>query len=378
MVGGAIFMKTTLVLILLLITVPLFATEIRKEFQVQPGKTVDINLKTGGDIEIEGWNKDIVSIQGYLTANHNEDCEIVAEQNAAGVSIRSHYSGDRDDYNVKGEIKLQVPDRFNVQVESMGGDIRIHGVEGDFDGQTMGGALILSELKGKISLDTMGGKIELTNSDLDGNVSTMGGNVLLENVSGNVKGSSMGGKVIKRGKEISSGQNTSEVDISSMGGALNVDSAPHGANLDTMGGNISVRSASDHVRAKTMGGDIQIDSIDGWVRAETYGGDIVVKMTGDPSQGNREIQLTSLSGDIELTVPQNLAMDLDLELAYTHGKEGRYSIKSDFPLKTKESKEWDNRDGSPRKYIYGSGTVGSGKNRVRISTINGDIIIHKS
>jgi hypothetical protein len=47
-------------------------------------------------------------------------------------------------------------------------------------------------------------------------------------------------------------------------------------------------------------------------------------------------------------------------------------------MKTKESSEWSDRDGSPRKYIHGSGTVGNGKNRIRISTINGDIIIHKS
>jgi len=107
------------------------------------------------------------------------------------------------------------------------------------------------------------------------------------------------------------------------------------------------------------------------------GGDVTVMMTGDPSRGNREVELISYSGDIELAVPDNLAMTLDLELAYTKNKSGRYSIKSDFPVQTKESAEWDYDEGSPRKYIHGSGKVGAGTHRVRIRTINGNIILRK-
>jgi DUF4097 and DUF4098 domain-containing protein YvlB len=203
----------------------------------------------------------------------------------------------------------------------------------------------------------------------------MGGEVLLEEVSGTVTGSSMGGKVIqKKG----AGEGTGEVKISTMGGELNIADAPAGAVLSTMGGDIHVASAKDHVKAKTMGGDIRIDAIDGWVHAETMGGDVQVRMTGDPSRGNREIELISLSGDIELTVPTNLSMNLDVELAYTKGRSGRYSIQSDFPLKTEETEEWDDDDGSPRKYIYGTGTVAGGQHRVRIKTINGNVILKKA
>ena len=38
-----------------------------------------------------------------------------------------------------------------------------------------------------------------------------------------------------------------------------------------------------------------------------------------------------------------------------------------------ESDEWDYDNGSPRKYIWGTATMGDGKHRVKVRTVNGDI-----
>jgi hypothetical protein len=361
----------------LLFTAVAFSAEIHQEFQVEPGKKLNVDLKTGGKIRIEGWNKPVVSMEGYVRGSDGDDTEVQIEQTATGIDVRTRFRGRKDHYDVDAQFDIRVPSRFDIEIDSMGGSVTIHNVEGEFEGSTMGGGLNLSGLKGKISLSTMGGGINLTKSHLDGNVSTMGGQVVIEEVTGNVKGSSMGGKVIHK-KTGTDGKASGEVNISSMGGALNVEDAPEGAELMTMGGNIHIVSAKDHVEAKTMGGDVRIDSVDGWVRAETMGGDIKVTVTGDPLKGKRDVDLVSYSGDIEVTVPSELAMALDLEIAYTKNRSGRYSIKSDFPLKTEESAEWDYDDGSPRKYIHGSGKVGAGTHKVRIRTINGDIILKKS
>ena len=362
----------------LLFTAITFSAEVHQEFQVEPGKKLNIDLKTGGKIRIEGWNKPVVSVDGFIKGSDGDDTEVQVEQTATGVALRTRFRGRKDHYDADGEFDIRVPSRFDVEIDSMGGSVSIQNVEGEFEGSTMGGGLNLSGLKGKISLSTMGGGINLTKSHLDGEVSTMGGQVVIEEVTGNVEGSSMGGKVIHK-KTGADGKTSGEVNISTMGGALNVDEAPKGAKLNTMGGNIHIVSAKDHVDAKTMGGDVRIDSVDGWVRAETMGGDIEVTVTGDPSKGKRDVDLVSLGGDIEITVPSNMAMNLDLEIAYTKNKSGRYSIKSDFPLKTEETDDWDYKDGStPRKYIHGSGKVGAGTHKVRIRTINGDIIVKKS
>jgi hypothetical protein len=239
------------------------ATEVQREFQVEPGKQLRLDLKTGADIRIEGWDKPVFRIDGSLTGD-SDNFDVRIEQTTTGIEVRTRYIGNRRHYDSNGEFDIRVPSRFNVDIDSMGGSVIIRNVEGEFDGSTMGGSLDLSGLKGRISLSTMGGDVTLTKSHLDGQVSTMGGEVLLEEISGTVKGSSMGGKVVQK-KSSGTDSKTGEVEISSMGGALNVQDAPEGAVLSTMGGDIHVVSAGDHVRAKTMGGDIRIDSIDGWV-----------------------------------------------------------------------------------------------------------------
>src|SRR5262249_22046180 len=141
------------------------------------------------------------------------------------------------------------------------------------------------------------------------------------------------GKVILRNtKETASSAPSSEVRIVSMGGEINVDSAPAGADLKTMGGDIHVASASDHVRCHTMGGNIELDSVDGWIDASTMGGDVVAKMTGDPGHNKRDVTIDSKGGDIELTVPANLSMNIDLTVAVTRDHEGEAKIVSDFDL----------------------------------------------
>jgi hypothetical protein len=84
-----------------------------------------------------------------------------------------------------------------------------------------------------------------------------------------------------------------------------------------------------------------------------------------------------MGGNVELTVPEGLSMDVDIELAYTRRHEGRYAIHSDFDLKLEESDNWDNRDGEPRRYLYGTGSIGGGTHRVSIKTTNGDIYLHR-
>ncbi len=124
----------------------------------------------------------------------------------------------------------------------------------------------------------------------------------------------------------------------------------------------------------SMGGGI---AIDGWVRAETMGGDVDVTMVGDPAKGRRDVDLSSKSGDITLIVPADLSMDVHVTLAQTRNAHKTYRIISDFSLDQEESKEWDYDNGTPRKYIYATGSIAAGKNKITIETINGDVYLKK-
>jgi DUF4097 and DUF4098 domain-containing protein YvlB len=162
-----------------------------------------------------------------------------------------------------------------------------------------------------------------------------------------------------------------QVDINTMGGDIDVSDAPAGAEVQTMGGDITIDSVQEFVRAKTMGGDIRIQEADGWVKATTMAGDIQVMVIG-----GHDVELTSMSGEVTLVMPEGADLDIDIELSYTKNSSRKYKIYSDFPIDQSESEKWDYDHGSPRKTI--SGVASGGGNRVVIRTINGNVYLKRN
>ncbi len=363
-------------LLLILPLILIAQNNVKRTFETTPGKRLEVDLTTGGSIEIKGWDKNEVSIAADLRGDE-EDYNLEFKERSWGISVEISFEGRRSS-NGGVSIEVQVPKNYNLELETMGGEINIDGVEGEFSGETMGGEIRLSNLKGTANLTTMGGEIEVSDSELDGQVKTMGGEITLNDVIGDLNASTMGGEVTYRNKKKQDNRkNAKELTISTMGGEINVDDAPGGANVSTMGGEIRIRRARKYVKAKTMGGEIKIDEIDGGVKATTMGGEIRVNMVGNPDEYDRDVVLSSMGGDIELTVPEGLSMDFDIKLTITRRSSDKYKIISDFPINIEESDDWDRSEGSARRYIYGTGKVKDGKNRIRIDTINGDIIIKK-
>jgi len=351
--------------------------DFEKTFQTTAGKKIDIDLKSGGEIHIIGNDKNQVVVRARMRGEDRDELDFNAEESNGSIRVTSEYTGGRHSHNASSDLDIEVPSRFDVNLRTMGGDVSINNVEGEISGETMGGELNLQALKGNIQLTTMGGEVNLEDSTLDGSVKTMGGDVVIRNVSGSVKGSTMGGDVRYENAN-SAGKPKGEVKISSMGGDLNVNDAPEGASLETMGGNIHVRSASKYVEAQTMGGNVELDAVDGWVDATTMGGNVTVRIIGDPTQGKRDVDLSSMAGDIELTVPEGMAMNLDLQIEFDADRSHTPKIISDFPVKTWEE-ESKNSDHGYRhsKVLRGTGQSGNGQHKVHIKTVEGDIIIKR-
>ena len=189
------------------------------------------------------------------------------------------------------------------------------------------------------------------------------------------------------------------VSITRMGGEIDVDDAPHGASLSTMGGDIHIKSVASFAHVKTMGGNIDIDKANGSVDAVSMGGNIVIDKAGgavkastnggnvtvhlvagadDPSSAqHHDVELTSNGGNIELTVPENFPMDVQVTLAYTKTATKAYRIEDNIGLTQHTSSNWDDSEGTPRKYIRAQGVAGNGSNHVVIKTINGDVIVRR-
>ena len=158
---------------------------------------------------------------------------------------------------------------------------------------------------------------------------------------------------------------------SSMGGDLEVKEAPDGASLRTMGGDVRVGTARGHVIAKTMGGNIEVERLYGSLDAGTMGGNVEVHVV----QGGGDIEISSLGGSIEITLPANFSGTFEVELEQDEDGPDN-TIRSDFPLQIRETKKnnWLRPDSD---LVRGTGTVGSGTHRVKITTIGGDIRIRR-
>jgi DUF4097 and DUF4098 domain-containing protein YvlB len=362
----------SLICLIALLAVPAAAAEtVEREFQVRSGDLLEFDLETGGTIKIIGWGRETVTVSARIGGDDADIVNLTVKETNGGVLVATGYREKRNSTSSSIDFEVRIPSVFDVKIDSMGGGVSIEGVDGEFTGKTMGGALTLTDLKGNLMLTTMGGPITLTKSDVDGKVTTMGGKALVEDVFGDVEVKSMGGNVVHRRVTRPNGTSIGDqVQITTMGGNIDVPEAPAGADVHTMGGNITIRSAREYVKAKTMGGDIRIDEVDGWVKATTMAGDVDVTVLG-----GHDIEITSMLGEITLTVPSGVGLDIDIELDYTKNSSRNYRIESDFPLSQQESQDWDYGRGSARKTIRGTGAVGGGGHKVVIRTVNGNVYL---
>ena len=163
--------------------------------------------------------------------------------------------------------------------------------------------------------------------------------------------------------------------IAKMGGDVDVADVPDGGSIKTMGGNVHVARVHDDISIITMGGNVDIDWADASVDAKTMGGNIEATLVKGDSGAAHSITLSSMGGQIILTLPKDYPMTIYVELAYTKDQENKYKISESLGLDESASTHWDYLHGSARRYLYAKGKVGNGQNHVTIKTVNGNIII---
>ena len=154
------------------------------------GGTLELDLDTGGDIDIIGTDDQKVSVHGTLGGRDWQETTIALEEHQGGATLVTRYVGSRAEQTFDNRFSIRVPKRFNVRLESAGGGVHIADVDGTFSGSTGGGKISIEGAQGEAHLSTGGGDVRVTKSKLDGSVSTGGGTVRFEGVSGDIVGSS--------------------------------------------------------------------------------------------------------------------------------------------------------------------------------------------
>ena len=378
-----------------------------RSVRASPGERLFLDLETGGDVSVRGWDESRVQVRVRLAGDDWRDISVDIGRDADGVLVRAQFDRRRRNQSSDNVFEIRVPRRFDVRLRSGGGDLTITDVEGNFDGTSGGGTIVLERLRGRASLSTGGGEIRVDDVNLSGSVSTGGGKVTLSRVSGGLRGSSGSGPVVygdrgesrgrsrddttadlrnvtvrPDGKRITLGtitraEGAPTLHIEKAGGAVDIDEAPGGVVISTGGGDVRVGRSARVVEASTGGGDITIGPVAGSVIAGTGAGTVSVTLV-DAGGEPQNVDIHAGVGPVTLILPRDFDGTFELETAYTRNFRRATEIHSDWQLDEAHSDEWDDRQGTPRRYVRAEGKAGRGRGRVFIKTVNGDIEVRRA
>jgi hypothetical protein len=374
------------------ITPPRADSIFNQSINAQPGGTLILDFPTtGATITVSGWDESRVQVRGTLGGQSWRSTETTLRTVSDGVQLRNVYNGGSNRTGFSHYFDIKVPRRYSVRLKSAGGGITILGLTGMFTGTTGGGEIEIQHTRGRIDLHTGGGDVHVTSSALDGSVGTGGGAVRIEGNDGILNGDSGTGDVITStnttttdGRRVTTNVDTPKgvarfgtkgLQIQRSGGSLSLDDAPNGARLITGGGPIRIGRSAGEVYASTGGGKIEIGPAAGSVIATTGAGDVTVVFSGG---GMHAADITSGLGQVVLVLPDNFSGTLVLETAYTNNLSHKTYIRSDWPLETTETSDWDSSYGTPRRYVRGRKVLGTGGGIVRVRTVNGDVVVRRS
>ncbi len=303
---------------------------VERSFQVSPGGRLTVDSDRGS-IEVRTGDRDVVDIKIERKVKKNGkwsveevlgDFPITFDHSDDGVTIRAKHNQEilrrwgRERNRLRVKFLITVPQRYNVDLKTVGGGISVGDLEGEVRSQTAGGNLQIGKIKGPVWGRTAGGNIEVEGTEGDADVKTSGGKITIGSVEGAVE-------------------------------------------AKTAGGSIHIEKATGSVNAKTAGGSIAVEEVMGSINAKTVGGSVTAYISGQPEE---DCSLETSGGSVTAYLVESIA--LDVEARTTGG-----NVSTDVPVATvvqgKVSK------GRLQGAINGGGPL------LKLRTFGGSIHLHK-
>src|SRR6476661_5802931 len=259
----------------------------------------DVEVETsGGSISVSGVAATEARVEVYITSNNNKEL-------------------------TKEEIQQRLNEKYNLNVSVANNKVTATARQKekitDWKKALNISFKVFVPKNVSTDLSTSGGSISLNN--LSGNLkfSTSGGSLDLDNVSGNVDGRTSGGSIDLRNSK-------DDIDLSTSGGSIDAKNCEGKLRLSTSGGSLDLKDLKGDIRATTSGGGIHGSDIEGELIAHTSGGsihfsDLSCSLETSTSGGNidvsikqigKYIKISNSAGNIDITLPKNKGLDLDL------------------------------------------------------------------
>lgn len=259
----------------------------------QDGNTVSITAKRK-EKRSATWssNSPYLEVRFEITLPKRFDVDV----RTAGGDIRvADLDGKLKARTTSGGITLQHVSG-NLTAEDAGGDILIEGAGGTLSARTTSGAIRVQKVGGKADLSNAGGDIELGEAAEAVTARTTSGSIRMKQVHGAVTASDAGGNIAIARVE-------GEVTASTTSGSIQIGQAlGKSVELTDAGGDIALREVAGSVQAHTTSGSIKIKSAKGRVDASNAGGDILIETAADAVKAETHsgsVRLGSVRGAVE-------------------------------------------------------------------------------
>lgn len=235
-----------------------------RTFKISSGKALIVDSENG-DVTITPWEKDEVEviILGNARARDRMQFSFNASENKVEVKGTRDGSGWSWFSSLELKYEIKVPEYFNLDIHTAGGDIKAGGINGMIRLKTSGGDIWSDRCIGNIEARTSGGDINIFTTDSPVTAKTSGGDIKLE-YSGKNKG----------------------IDLNTSGGDITIKLSPDikaSVDLSTSGGHVSnaeitISNATKMSRNKISG---EINGGGEKLIARTSGGDVELKRLKD-------------------------------------------------------------------------------------------------
>ena len=289
-----------------------FERTVERTFNVSPGGTLTVSTQ-GGDVKVlpgKGDTVHVVATQYFRRADNAaeadeaaRDLEFKIEQNGNDVTADARFPR-RSGWGFGGwppvlvSFTVTVPEQYNVNLRTSGGDIEVGDLTGSARAKTSGGDLELGRINGPVDGSTSGGDIRLKAALDRVHLGTSGGDIDVGDASGDVHLETSGG-------DISVERATGRLRASTSGGDVSVvldGSLSDDVSLSTSGGTVTARvpkNAGFRLDANTSGGEVEAEGLTITIEK---GGAGKSRLVGQVNGGGPELKLRSSGGDIRVEV----------------------------------------------------------------------------
>ncbi len=280
--------------------------KIAKSFNVQPGGQLVV-LADRGTIEIKTADRESVDIEVTRKAGGSrtkaeqtlKDHMVTTTLDDNKVEVHADYKGAKSlgwfgrSSELQVSFLITVPRKFDVDLKTAGGSVKVTGLAGKVLAASSGGSLNFTKIEGPLIGHTSGGSIAVAGCQGQVEISTSGGSLNLGEIEGDVTAKTSGGSI--RGDKL-----TGKSVVKTSGGSIEVAGIKGSMDAATSGGSIRAELLEQPVgdcTFRSSGGGITVvfdEKVNVDVDARTSGGrvssDLPVTSVIQGEQKKNELQ----------------------------------------------------------------------------------------